>query len=391
MMMNTKKSSSLNLTRYMLLVPVVIALLLVFSVSKAELNKTANSSKHLFNTAVKKVTTKLNISYKDKEQKSADLLNAGSQKNTKIEPSDTAYHITYETAKADTNKNKSITLSAKTIAAKPDTFYYKDKNGVTMAVPVSGVVKKPISGQSGQNTKVSLNGITYIKPKNNLVPSVNKSVIVNGLVKPLSSNSSNKTTKMKLNGVTYTKPKADTIRAIIKKRAAGTVPDTLLVRSSNKADEQVRVSFGFTNKVKGINTTDTIKNNTETLKMLVSKIDIDKHQPITKIRLNGVTMDKVKTDSLLNAMRGWKVEKNGVVTKAVQPQYFAGSLFGAAPIDFKDKLIIIDGKEATEKQLKKLSAAQISSISNMRRDTALAQYGDKAKNGVITITTKKEN
>jgi len=53
------------------------------------------------------------------------------------------------------------------------------------------------------------------------------------------------------------------------------------------------------------------------------------------------------------------------------------------------KMIMIDGKEATEKDLKKLSAAEIESMSVKSGDEVTKKYGDKAKNGVVFITTKK--
>ncbi|MDR3694860.1 M56 family metallopeptidase [Mucilaginibacter sp.] len=53
------------------------------------------------------------------------------------------------------------------------------------------------------------------------------------------------------------------------------------------------------------------------------------------------------------------------------------------------KMIMIDGKAASEKDLKKLSAAQIESMSVKSGDEITKKYGDKAKNGVVFITTKK--
>jgi hypothetical protein len=53
------------------------------------------------------------------------------------------------------------------------------------------------------------------------------------------------------------------------------------------------------------------------------------------------------------------------------------------------KMIMIDGKEATEHDLKKLSAADIESMSVKSGDEITQKYGDKAKNGVVFITTKK--
>ncbi|MBD1362755.1 hypothetical protein IDJ77_02940 [Mucilaginibacter sp. ZT4R22] len=54
-----------------------------------------------------------------------------------------------------------------------------------------------------------------------------------------------------------------------------------------------------------------------------------------------------------------------------------------------DKLIVIDGKEATEKDLKKLSAFDIDRMSTSSDADAVKKYGAKAKYGVVYIYTKK--
>jgi hypothetical protein len=53
------------------------------------------------------------------------------------------------------------------------------------------------------------------------------------------------------------------------------------------------------------------------------------------------------------------------------------------------KMIMIDNKEATEKDLKKLSAADIENVNVQWGDEIIKKYGDKAKNGIVFITTKK--
>ncbi|WP_422081308.1 M56 family metallopeptidase [Ulvibacterium sp.] len=60
-------------------------------------------------------------------------------------------------------------------------------------------------------------------------------------------------------------------------------------------------------------------------------------------------------------------------------------------VDGKEKpLIYIDGKKATEKQAKKLSAESIESMNVLKGEKAIEKYGKKAENGVVEITTKKE-
>ena len=54
-----------------------------------------------------------------------------------------------------------------------------------------------------------------------------------------------------------------------------------------------------------------------------------------------------------------------------------------------DKLIVIDGKEATEKDLKKLSAFEIDRMSTSSDADTVKKYGVKAKYGVVYIYTKR--
>lgn len=55
----------------------------------------------------------------------------------------------------------------------------------------------------------------------------------------------------------------------------------------------------------------------------------------------------------------------------------------------KDVLYIMDGKEISEKDMKDLSPNMIQSINVLKGEAAIKKYGDKAKNGVVEITTKK--
>ncbi|HTH81808.1 MAG TPA: M56 family metallopeptidase [Mucilaginibacter sp.] len=63
--------------------------------------------------------------------------------------------------------------------------------------------------------------------------------------------------------------------------------------------------------------------------------------------------------------------------------------FGSNSTDFTGKLILIDDKEATEKEMKKLSVSNIQTITVKKNKIMTDKYGDKAQNGVIFITTKK--
>lgn len=54
-----------------------------------------------------------------------------------------------------------------------------------------------------------------------------------------------------------------------------------------------------------------------------------------------------------------------------------------------DELVIIDGKESTKAQMNKLKQSKILRMEITRGMGAVGKYGDKARNGVIIITTKK--
>ncbi|AKA34205.1 M56 family metallopeptidase [Flagellimonas lutaonensis] len=67
---------------------------------------------------------------------------------------------------------------------------------------------------------------------------------------------------------------------------------------------------------------------------------------------------------------------------------------GAFVLDTKNSentLYFIDGKKATAKDAQKLSQNDIESINVWKGDKAIKKYGKKAKDGVVEITTKKEN
>ncbi len=51
-------------------------------------------------------------------------------------------------------------------------------------------------------------------------------------------------------------------------------------------------------------------------------------------------------------------------------------------------LFFIDGKESTEKDVEELDKSKIKSVDVSKGSDAIKKYGEKAKNGVVEITTK---
>jgi hypothetical protein len=58
--------------------------------------------------------------------------------------------------------------------------------------------------------------------------------------------------------------------------------------------------------------------------------------------------------------------------------------------DDTNPLIIVDGKAHTKKKLKDLDTDNIETVKVLKGEKAIEKYGNKGKNGVIEITTKKK-
>ena len=88
-----------------------------------------------------------------------------------------------------------------------------------------------------------------------------------------------------------------------------------------------------------------------------------------------------------------KVDKNATKEDVDMVKNHLRSNFTGVPIviadDGKKPLIIVDGEVKEGMKLSQISPETIESVSVMKNETAIAQYGDKAKDGVISIVTKK--
>ena len=57
--------------------------------------------------------------------------------------------------------------------------------------------------------------------------------------------------------------------------------------------------------------------------------------------------------------------------------------------DGEKPLMIVDGKEMTEGSMEDIDPEDIATIDVLKGDKAVEKYGEKAKNGVVIIKTKK--
>jgi len=396
-MMNTKSSSSMNLTRYFILVPAVVGLLLVFSVSKAELKSVSKSSKHMIRI-FKTVVTKINFNFDPNTaafpaHKSMEDLRAVSF--NKIEM-DTLQFQSNNVMLTDTNKKMAI----KIMGAHGDPTFYIDGEKSTNAdfskLDPNKIARVEIYKNSASDPEMK-NGIVSIVTKEN-EDSAKVKALLEKLRLKAKADSSNivfvhklsaagAITKARVNGKTYTTTGTGGIHTITGNgnytftytdtARKGSRPSVATIRMGNS-------TLGVNDKIhKVVINGDTIYNYTG--------------HPVDAIYLSSKSP---KRDSLLRAMTGITVTSDGNVVKTVTGYATMGGggratapmlirSTASMPIKLTDKLIIIDGKEATEKEMKKLSVDKIESVSNIMGEAATAKYGDKAKNGAVIITTKK--
>ena len=87
-----------------------------------------------------------------------------------------------------------------------------------------------------------------------------------------------------------------------------------------------------------------------------------------------------------------KVDKNATKEDVDMVKNHLRSRYTGVPVvhaDGVNPLIIVDGEVKEGMKLSQISPETIEAISVMKNEAAIAQYGDKAKDGVISITTKK--
>jgi bla regulator protein BlaR1 len=308
-MMNVKRSSKVNLTRYAFLVPAVLICLFVFSISKAELVK---KSKVAYKAIAGSVT---NLVTGDKS----------------AEPKNKYEKIAFEAFPKDsvkvvlTDKNYAVIKGIKMPVGVPIGFFPKadtDKKQIT-------IVRQKDSTSYTINGK-KVNEYEFKKLEPNQVQSIR--IIDDGA----------KTTDTKIVSIVT---KDGTKKAIV--TDGGTVREVRI----RDAKDTIKSTINFTYHMND----DTAKNT------------------VYKIETKYTTKDGVTTSTPHTL--------NYAFVKTQEGEHSYANL--------DDKLIMIDGKEASAKDLKKLSMSDAESISVNKSKEMIAKYGEKARNGVIFITTKK--
>ncbi len=145
------------------------------------------------------------------------------------------------------------------------------------------------------------------------------------------------------------------------------------------------------------------------LEIQFSEIERDSNQEIKKITINAKfkKSEEFKHVISINSKNkpiddiALKVENNELVFASKKDKFYqkytnSGWIFEKTnttktkEID-EDLLIIIDKKESNKEQLEKISPEDINSVNVLKEENAITKYGEKGKNGVIEVFTKKEN
>jgi len=327
-MMNAKRSSKINLTRYAFLVPAVITLLLVFSISKADFAKPIRVS---LVSAIKPLTNMVAAEAIPNPMGGNTIFTKPKKTAHKAVKTNTGFKT--DTIKKnlvivrDNNKKDSIVCYINGVKGSIKDI---DPNNIAQVNVIKGdrVSDLPpfINQDDVRNTGVVLI-VTKDSPEGKVIERSKQSnnVIVTGYrVSPRGS-------------VTSTTAKAYPATAVSTSATVNVAPYVVT------ADTAIRV-----------NVKSNIKPNT--IKVIsTSSISVDGNT----ISANNISINNDKGVHL-------SFDKN------------------------KSPLILLDGKEVPAADVKKLNPNTIESMNIFNDDSAIKKYGDKAKDGVISIKTKKK-
>ena len=369
-MMNAKRSSKVNLTRYAFLVPAVVVLLLVFSISKAALIKKSNNVNKSLPAKIKannaSITTNnvmalkngLNNKATSGNGKALDTIKKGGFYLSSSHHSDSLNYVINgkKATKADfvaldTDRIYSIEIMPAERASK----IYKQADNKNNVLFVT--TNDSEEGKRFKEKIDKVNGIAY----------VNKNIV--------------------------TISRGDGSSSATVARGMG---ESFSIENENSAGSDVVITDVaprmYKIRPKKIRP---FRHGADSLTTIIND------EPFTQVYTTGPDSGMVYTNRVGKAYTinpKYKITAKPKLTyrynKAYSPKGFttvySSNFDNEANIEhLSEKMIMIDGKEATEHDLKKLSAADIESMSVKSGEEMTEKYGDKAKNGVVFISTKK--
>jgi len=388
-MMNAKRSSKFTLTRYAFVVPAVIALLLVFTLSKADVAKPIT---HKIALAIDPVTSAIKEAAKTamaitdtvpvKKEKTITLKATKDTAKTKqtlaftyntVIDTDTGKKQRFYIRSDNNNSNKidsmNIVLNGKKIDSKA--FSKVDPSTISTINIVGSFEANRILGGNGEYDFNNDKDIMFITTKD--------SETGKALAEKLGSR--RQLTNIRINGVqkelkNLTKSEVELVRTL--PALKGTVNNVTVIAHGNAstilADEMREVVLDSAlvrvNGIKGSG----VAGVESKLRSTVGTGNVIAYQasPLKLRTANGIS---VRDDVVIKELR---TNGNYVYSTNIP-----------SVTRISDKLIVIDGKIASKKEMKKLSAFDIDRINTSTSADTVKKYGDKAKYGVVFIYTKK--
>jgi len=377
-MMNAKRSSRFTLTRYAFVIPAVVALLLVFTLSKADIAKPIT---HKIAVAIKPVT----LAIAEVTHNAVALTDTAPVKNVKLAP--------VKTLKTDTAKKQTLTLSFNSATINTDTgkkttvFISSPSNSIdSMNIVLNGKkVDNAIFSHVDPSTISSINIVgvndvkrmldvnkeyTFDNNRNIIFITTKGSGVGQALADMVGNN--RQLTNIRINGVTKD-PKSLTLKEgeLISNLPAlkGKVSNVRIIARGN-------VSTIPADQVKEIVLDSGIVRVNDYQSKGVAGVEFKLRNNVGNG--NTLALTSTNTNKDVVVVNGYRTNTNFVYNINTTNR-------------ISDKLVVIDGKVASEKELKKLSAFDIDRMttSNGASTDTLKKYGDKAKNGVVYIYTKK--
>jgi len=372
-MMNAKRSSNVNLTRYAFLVPAVVVLLLIFSFSKAGLVKNGKVAYKTIVASVSNLTlpTTANhergAAYKKITDTDKKSLTFSFKQGTDIDTKSFANNYKFF-PKTDTNR-KTITLTTTRERIISDTG--KNSYGIIITKGLTKSIKNGVR----DSVTYTINGKNATRAEFEKVAV--KRTMVNSEVINVVNGDTSKIHFFGLKNFTYSKnPKNG-----VEYTEWRIVPDN----DSTKVKELLGKMQGME-----VHSDGRLTHNGVTITKMnvngkpVTVKDFEINSPSTNERNNEQKI--VKVEGQVNYPGNYIIKKDVKIPDII---IRAGGLTQSADVD--ESLVIVDGKEVSKKDMKKLSVDDIKSVTikNGSDKEMRDQYGDKAKNGVLIITTKK--
>jgi TonB-dependent SusC/RagA subfamily outer membrane receptor len=367
-MMNAKKSSGYNITRYIFLVPAVVVLLLTFSLSKAEV------AKH----TIKSIATAI-----------SHVVIVGNGDNLNKKSTNTIAGTKSALAKVSVKK---MNISADTI------YSGKAKNGRKSFMVTSNTkadsVNYVLNGQKSTKEEVKalnperIKSIELLNAKSakEFYPELDNDREV--MFVTTDDSEAGKKLKEKMDKVM-----GDGTLAGDQNMSISGSPDVAPAPARGTGTAYA-ISSSADNAIEVEGDTDGSKN--------ISAVTVTGVAPVAKVKSMTYVKKNVSVSAkpssdvaitldapeVVNVTSSDKIIATDSKIRKVYVKGFKGNSDQLTIDGDGQPLFIIDGKEA--KSLKNISPADIKSISVLKDGTAEKKYGEKGKNGVVEITTKKK-